>query len=112
MSTSFITLQPGNTVAQALAAIRAHERNRRTRPRDDVYVAEEASAPCWGRSPSCALAFADPARPLSDLYERKIVSVTPQDTQNDAARRMAKYDVHALPVVDAEGALVGMIAID
>jgi magnesium transporter len=59
-----------------------------------------------------ALAFVDPGRPLSDVYERKIESVSPLDTQNEAARRMAKYDLHALPVVGEQGALVGMIGID
>jgi magnesium transporter len=110
MSTSFITLRPGNTVAQAIVAIRAHDEQTHE-TEDDVYVADEEKR-LTGRVSVRALVFSDPARPLSDVYERKIASVSPQDTQNEAARRMAKYDVHALPVVNDQGALVGMIGID
>jgi magnesium transporter len=110
MSTTFITLRPGHTVAQALAAIRAHDEQTHEAA-DDVYVTDE-SGRVIGKVSVRALAFAEPGRPLLDVYERKIVSVSPRDTQNDAARRMAKYDLHALPVVDEAGALVGMVGID
>jgi magnesium transporter len=110
MSTSFITLRPGNTVAQALSAIREHDEQTHE-VADDVFVAN-AEGLVLGKVSVRALAFADPARPLSDVYERKIMSVSPQDTQNEAARWMAKYDLHALPVIDEHGALVGMIGID
>ena len=110
MSPSFMTLRPGGTVAEALAAIRAHDAETHEAD-DDVYVADEQRRPI-GKVSVRALAFADPGRPLSDVYERKIVSVLPEDMDREAAQRMAKYDVHALPVVDAQGALVGMISID
>ena len=110
MSPSFMTLQPGNTVAQALAAIRAHDEQTHE-TEDDVYVTDDQKR-LTGKVSVRALAFANPARPISDVFERKIVSVGPEDTHREAARRMAKYDVHALPVVDGQGALVGMIGID
>jgi magnesium transporter len=110
MSTSFITLRPRNTVTQALAAIRAHDEQTHETA-DDVYVADEETR-LIGKVSVRALVFADPARHLSDVYERRIISVSPFDTKNEAARRMAKYDLHALPVVDEQGALVGMLGID
>jgi magnesium transporter len=110
MSTSFITLRPGNTVAQALAAIRAHDEQTHDIA-DDVYVTDEAGR-VTGKVSVRSLAFADPGRPLLDVYERKIVSVSPREPQNEAARRMARYNLHALPAIDDAGALVGMIGID
>jgi magnesium transporter len=76
-----------------------------------VYVTNDEKR-ITGKVSIRMLAFADPARHLSDVYERRVVSVSPHDTQNDAARRMARYDLHALPVVDEKGSLVGMIGTD
>jgi len=70
MSTSFITLRPGNTVAQALRAIRAHDEQTHERA-DDVYLVDVEER-VTGKVSVRALAFADPGRPLSDVYERKI----------------------------------------
>ena len=110
MSTSFIGMRPGNTAAEALAAIRAFD-DQTHETMDDVYVLDESNR-VLGKVSIRSLAFSPPSRPLSDIYERKVVSVGSHDTQNEAARRMAKYDLHALPVVDEQGAVVGMVSID
>jgi magnesium transporter len=110
MSTSFITLSPGTTVAKALDAIRAHDAKTHE-TEDEVYVVDDDKRVA-GKVSIRALAFGESSRPLSDIYQRKIVSVRPEDTQREAARRMSKYDLHALPVIDEQGALIGMIGID
>lgn len=44
-----------------------------------------------------------------DLMTPDVVSVAPADTLEVAARRMRDADVGALPVVDGEGAVVGIV---
>ena len=41
-----------------------------------------------------------------------VISVTTQDDQETAVQTMSKYDFSSLPVVDAEGRLVGIITVD
>jgi magnesium transporter len=110
MSTTFVTLQPTAKLSEALATVRAHDEATHE-TQDDVYVVDDEKR-VVGRVSIRALAFGDASRPLSDIYKRKVVSVVPEDTQHEAARRMAKYDLHVLPVVDARGTLIGMVGID
>ena len=43
---------------------------------------------------------------------RNIISVPPDEDQEDVARKMAKYDLNTMPVVTDKGALLGIITID
>jgi magnesium transporter len=49
---------------------------------------------------------------LADLMEENIVSVRDTDDREHVAREFAEYDLLAMPVVDAEGRLVGIITSD
>ncbi len=50
--------------------------------------------------------------PVGELVEREPVAVSAWDDQEVAARLIQKYDLLALPVVDREGRLVGVITVD
>ncbi|MDO4619146.1 MAG: magnesium transporter [Lachnospiraceae bacterium] len=54
----------------------------------------------------------DPDTPISELMDENIVSVKVTDDQEYVARQLAKYDFNAMPVVDDEGMLVGIVTID
>ena len=41
-----------------------------------------------------------------------VITVPPTMDQEDVARRMAKYDLNVMPVVDDDGVLLGVITID
>jgi magnesium transporter len=110
MSASFITLPRGSSVADALSAIRTHDEQTHE-TEDDVYIVDDHGH-VVGKVSIRALAFADPSRGLCDIYQRKVVSVRPEETQREAARRMARYNLRSLPVIDRGGALIGMINID
>lgn len=58
------------------------------------------------------LLTAQPEVLLADLVEPKTVSVATHDDQEEVARSMAKYNVTALPVIDAGGKLVGVVTHD
>ncbi|WP_348798310.1 magnesium transporter [Flavobacterium adhaerens] len=49
---------------------------------------------------------------ISDVYIRKLNSVTVDTEDTEVARIMQKYDLEAIPVVDELGRLVGRITID
>jgi magnesium transporter len=58
------------------------------------------------------LILAWPNVSIADLMERNPRSVLVSDDQEVAAREIARYDVLALPVVDSEGHLVGIVTHD
>lgn len=49
---------------------------------------------------------------VGDLMETNVISVTTTEDQEKVAALFAKYDLIALPVVDSEGRLVGIITVD
>lgn len=49
---------------------------------------------------------------VSDIMERSVVSALTTDDREDAARKIEKYGFLALPVVDAENRLVGIVTVD
>jgi len=58
------------------------------------------------------LLLGDPAAPLAEIMETKLKTVTPDTDEVDVGEIVSKYNLVALPVVDTEGALLGIIAVD
>jgi len=59
------------------------------------------------------LLFASPKTQIRDLYDNKnLVFVKTNDASEKVARRMEKYDLVSIPVVDLQHKLVGRITID
>ncbi len=57
-------------------------------------------------------AIGQPNKPIAELMEREIVSVDAGDDQEKVAQRVAQYDLTAIPVVDNEHHLLGIITHD
>ena len=49
---------------------------------------------------------------VKDIVRRNVLSCKTTDDQEEVSRMFQKYDLTAMPVVDSEGRLVGMITID
>ncbi|GBE18155.1 magnesium transporter MgtE [archaeon BMS3Abin16] len=58
------------------------------------------------------IVLALPNARLIDLGKSGVISVTPDVDQEEVARLIARYDFFALPVVDKEGKLLGMVTVD
>jgi magnesium transporter len=58
------------------------------------------------------LLLAEPHQKLSEILTANIVTVPPEMDQEEVARRLAKYDLAAIPVVDEKGTLRGVITVD
>ena len=55
---------------------------------------------------------APPGRRIADMMERRLLTVRADASQEEVARLVSKYDVHAIPVVDEENRLLGIVTVD
>lgn len=58
------------------------------------------------------LIVSDPSTPIPDVMTSEVISVTPDADQEEAARLLTHYRLRALPVVDEDGVLRGIITAD
>ncbi|MEN6430253.1 MAG: magnesium transporter [Coriobacteriales bacterium] len=58
------------------------------------------------------LIVSPPDTPVSEIAERELFTVGPDDDQEAVAEMMSKYDLLALPVVDETGHILGMVTVD
>jgi magnesium transporter len=58
------------------------------------------------------LVMSDPQTAIEDIMNRDVISVPVGTDQEEVAQLMTKYGLAALPVVDTEGHLVGVISYD
>jgi magnesium transporter len=56
--------------------------------------------------------LADLDAKLSDIMETKVKTVTPDTDEMDVGEIVSKYNLVTLPVVDEEGALLGIVTVD
>ncbi len=62
-----------------------------------------------GAIPLARLVMAQPETRLSVLAEPRVLSCPADMHQNDLAEMFDKYNLHALPVVDSQGRMVGVV---
>jgi magnesium transporter len=53
-----------------------------------------------------------PDRTLGSMITKEIISVTPETDQEEVAKQVARYNLLAIPVVEKDGKLVGIITVD
>ncbi len=58
------------------------------------------------------LIVADPQEPVSRIMHRDLITVGPDEDQEKVAALIDRYDLLALPVVDEEGRLLGIVTVD
>lgn len=109
MTSEFLALRPRMTAEDAIAAIRTW------RPDSEtiyyLYVVSEQRR-LIGVVSLRELVVADPATLLADFMRPDVVAVTVGTDQEECARIMLREDLLALPVVDADRTLVGVVTID
>ena len=109
MTTEFVDLQETMTVADALKRIR------RTGPDKETinicYVTDERRH-LIGLLTIRTILLAEEDDVIGDIMERNLIAVQTLDDQEAVARALGKYDFLALPVVDKEERLVGIVTVD
>ncbi|WP_295587035.1 magnesium transporter [uncultured Oscillibacter sp.] len=109
MTTEFVDLKENMTVEDALKRIR------RTGPDKETinicYVIDEQRH-LIGVLSIRTLLLAEEDDIIGDIMERNFICVQTLDDQESTARALSKYDFLALPVVDTENRLVGIVTVD
>jgi magnesium transporter len=109
MTTSYVSVSPDVAVADAIFAVRKHVEDRD----EAIYnVYATVADRLIGFAPLRDLMLAGPSQRLTEILATNIISVPPEMDQEEVARRMAKYDLNVMPVIDADGELLGVITID
>ncbi|MFM7547227.1 MAG: magnesium transporter [Synechococcales cyanobacterium] len=109
MTTEYVRLRQGLTVGDALEKIRSTDSDKETVYY--AYVTDENRT--LTRVVSLRqLIFARPDVFIRDLASDRVIKVYTETPQEEAAQLMKRYDLLALPVVDRENRLVGIITID
>ncbi len=109
MTTEYVRLQEGLTVGEALEKIRRQDRDKET-----IYYAYVTDYNRKLRSVVSLrqLLFSLPDALLRDIASDRVVKIKTETPQEEVAQLMKRYDLIALPVVDREQRLVGIVTID
>ncbi|MEB3234666.1 MAG: magnesium transporter [Cyanobacteriota bacterium] len=109
MTTEFIDLKEFHSASQALAIVR-----RRARDTETIYslYVTDGSRHLTGILSLRDLVTADPEARIGDVMTREVVSVATDTDQEEVARAIQRYDFLAVPVVDREQRLVGIVTVD
>jgi magnesium transporter len=109
MTTEYATVPPDATAERAVALVRQQAPSRETIYY--IYVLDEARH-LIGFISLRDLILAKPSDRVRDLMERDVVSVRVQQDREEAVHELAQYDFLAIPVVDDQNRLVGIITHD
>lgn len=109
MTTEFIVLRPDMTAEMAIKRIRRTGVDKETIY--TCYVTDNNNK-LIGISTVKDLLLADDDDLVNDLMEENVISVNTLDDQEQVAQMFSNYNFLALPVVDNENRLVGIVTID
>lgn len=109
MTVEFADLKENITVKQALERIRAIGIDKETI--NTCYVLD-LQRHLVGSVTLRTLLLGNPDAIVSDIMDENVITVSTLDDQETVARQFQKYDFMAMPVVDSENRLVGIITVD
>lgn len=109
MTTEYVSLRPHMTVGEAFKRIRRTGVDKETIY--TCYVTEEDRT-LIGILSIRTLLLAEEEDALAAIMERNVISVSTMEDQESVVQMFAKYGFMAMPVVDTESRLVGIVTID
>ncbi|HTO87826.1 MAG TPA: magnesium transporter [Thermoanaerobaculia bacterium] len=109
MSEKFARIRPEWTVAETLDHLKKIDPEVETV--QSLYALDD-SGHLVGYVSLRRLFPAPPLRKIADVMERRLLTVRADASQEEVARLVSKYDVHAIPVVDEENRLLGIVTVD
>lgn len=110
MTTELMALRPDMTVTQAMDAIRENGFDKETI--NNCYVTDSSRRLVGVVSLRALVLAKNTEEPIKDLMDSNVVSVSTTTDQEDVSKLFEKYGFLAIPVVDAENRLVGIVTID
>jgi magnesium transporter len=106
MTTDFVYLGSEATVAQAVQALRTFDGDPETVT--EIYLLDQKRV-LQGSVSLARLAMAQPETRLNVLTEPRVLSCPADMKQHEVAELFDKYNLHALPVVDVQNRMVGVV---
>ena len=110
MTTEYVALWPNMTVEEAILSIRRQGVDKETIY--TCYVTASDRTLLGLVSVKDLLLASDDEMKLKDMMLTNIISVTTHTDQENVARTLSKYNFLALPVVDGENRMVGIVTFD
>lgn len=109
MTTEYVRLREGLTVGEALSKIRLSDADKET-----IYYAyvTDDNRKLVQVVSLRQLLFTFPDVLIRDIASNRVVKVRTDTNQEEVAQLMKRYDLIAVPVVDREDRLVGIITVD
>ena len=109
MTSEFVDLKKYMSVKESFARIRRIGEDKET-----IYVCFVTSADrrLEGIVTVKDLLLADPDTVIEELMDRNVIFATTTEDQESVSEKFSDYDLLAMPVVDKEGRLVGIVTVD
>ena len=109
MTSEYVDLKKYMSVGEALAKIRRVGENKET-----IYVCfvTSSSRKLEGIVTVKDLLLAKDEQIVEDLMDPNVIYATTTEDQKDVSEKFSDYDLIAMPVVDTEGRLVGIVTVD
>ena len=109
MTPEFVEFHERTKIVDALQMIRETAMEKETL--DVIYVIDQTHH-LTGFTTLYKLITADEQAQVADCMDKNVLSVHTLDDKEQVARTFTRYDLSAMPVVDHEGRLVGLITVD
>ncbi len=109
MTTEYVGLQPQMTVGESILRIRRTGLDKETIY--TCYVTQNRTLVGLVSVKDLLLAEDDDT-PIEELMETNVISVSTLTDQEEVARMFAKYNFLAIPVVDTENRMIGIVTFD
>ena len=109
MTTDVVAVRESTTLGEAINEVR--RQSAEGAELYQIWVVDEA----WrlrGTVPVARLIVSASERLVRDVMEPAVVSVRPEQDQEEVARLMARYNLPAVAVVDPDGQLIGRVTFD
>ena len=110
MTTEYVALRPSMTVEESITRIRRQGVDKETI--NNCYVTDSSRRLVGVVSLRALVLAKNTEEPIKDLMDSNVVSVSTTTDQEDVSKLFEKYGFLAIPVVDAENRLVGIVTID
>ena len=109
MTTEFISVPAGMTSQEAIGYIRKAGEEAETVYY--CYVVDDQTR-LVGVFSLRGLVVSPPTRVIDEIMERDVVAVTPETSHEETAGLIARYNLLAIPVVDEQRRLLGIVTVD
>ncbi len=109
MTNEFLAYPPDTTVKEAMELFKKDAEEIETIYY--IYVIDDEEV-LIGVLSLRELLLAEPEKMLSDIMVTNIKTVCPEDDESVVAAAISKYNLVAIPVIDSEGVLLGIVTVD